>query len=652
MYYNISFDIAAILVLIVLAIVMNTVLYTDTRGHKLVRLYMYSVIACSVIDIITAYTICYGNMVSDPVNLILNSLYQYSSALCVTLANLTILNYYPSASQRSVMINRVLLAMLVILVTVNLFTGWVFRFEDGVYIHGGLYYVVYVLSLAIVIQMLIIVLKNRSDKPGSISRIVILFLFLPTLFTVIQMIFGNVLLITFGEAFGSLIMLFALETPDYRKLMKTMNELEIAREEANTANRAKSDFLANMSHEIRTPINGILGMNTMILRDSKDPGIVEYAENIRVAGNTLMAIINDILDLAKIESGNMAVNPDNYELFSLLNDCYQMNRMRAEEKGIDLVFENDPEMPAGYYGDEVRIRQIVNNLLSNGIKYTAEGSVKLSVGFTGDHFYSDDAGNTCNTCNTSNTSNADNVGRLGTLEFSVADTGIGIKEEDIDELFKSFSRLEVNRNRNIEGTGLGLNITHKLVDLMQGTIDVKSEYGKGSVFTVRIPQKVTSPGRMGNFDVRQIEQADVSVKSDDLFKAPDKTVLVVDDVKTNILVFKGLLRDTEIKIDSALSGAECIEMTRRIKYDIIFMDHLMPEMDGIETFRRIKDDSGNPNCSTPVVVLTANAIMGMRASYLEEGFADYLSKPVDQAKLLSVTRELLSVTSELQVAAE
>ena len=612
MYYNISFDIAAILVLIVLAIGMNTVLYTDTRGHKLVRLYMYSVIICSVLDIITAYTICYGTMVPDQLNLVLNTLYQYSSAVCVALAMQTILNYYPSASNISVMINRILLALLAIFITLNLFTGSMFRFENGAYIHGRLYYVAYILSLAIVIHMLVVVLLNRSDKPGLMSRIILLFLFLPTIFTVIQMILGNVLLITFGEAFSAVIMMFALETPDYRKLMKTMKELEIAREEANTANHAKSDFLASMSHEIRTPINGILGMNTMILRDSKDPNIVEYSENIRVAGNTLLSIINDILDLTKIESGVMAINPNNYNLFSLLNECYQMNRMRAEEKGLELVFETDPDMPSGFHGDEVRIRQIMNNLLSNGIKYTKEGSVRLRAGFKND---------------------------INILEISVTDTGIGIKDEDIGNLFKSFSRLEESRNRGIEGTGLGLRITQELISLMQGTIDVKSEYGRGTVFTVRIPQKVTDTTAMGDFAGRQTEQARIAANTEDIFKAPDKRVLVVDDVKTNILVFKGLLRDTQIQVDSAASGPESIEMTRKTKYDIIFMDHLMPGMDGIEAFHRIHDDNDNPNRTTPVVVLTANAIMGMRTSYLAEGFAEYLTKPIDQAKLLSMVRD-------------
>ena len=622
MYYNISFDIAAILVLIVIAIGMSTVLYTDTSGHKLVRRYVCTVIISAVLDVITAYTISYGSRVPDLLNIILNTLYQYASVFCVAVAMRTILNYYPSASRTSIIINRTLLYAQAAFVTVNLFTGWLFTFEDGVYIHGKIYYIAYVLSLLVVFHMLFVVVKNRADRPSTITRIIILFLFLPTVFTVIQMIFSSILLIAFGEAFSALIMLFALETPDYRALMKTMNELEIAREEANIASRAKSDFLANMSHEIRTPINGILGMNTMILRDCDDPQVVEYAENIRIAGNGLLSIINDILDLSKIESGRMEILPADYELFSIMNDCYQMNRMRASEKGLDFIIENDPNMPAQYYGDEVRIRQIMNNLISNGIKYTKEGSVTLKAGFIEDE-------------------NDPENGERGTLVISVTDTGIGIREEDLDKLFNSFTRLEEGRNRNIEGTGLGLNITQSLVSLMNGSIDVSSEYGKGSVFTVMIPQKVVSHKRMGNFDERLKEHVSVETGVSGSFKAPGKKVLVVDDVKMNILVFTGLLRGTEMTIDSAHSGPESIEMSKNTKYDIIFMDHLMPGMDGIEAFHLIRDDENNINHDTPVVVLTANAIVGMRASYLEEGFDEYLSKPVEQKDLLKVTEEIL-----------
>lgn len=618
MYYNISFDIAAVLVLIVIAVGMKTVLYTDTPGHKNVLRYVYAVMICAVFDIITAYTISYGYMVPDALNMGLNTLFQYSSVLCIMAAMQTIINYYPGASKTSVMVNRGLIIFLIALLTLNIFTGFLFSFKDGVYVHEPLYIATYVMPLVIVFQMLYIVIRNRGDQPGVVSTIVVLFLFLPSVYTVIQMFIGDVLLVTFGEAFSALIMLFALETPDYRKLLRTLSDLDIAREEANTANRSKSDFLANMSHEIRTPLNGILGMNTMILNDSTDPRITEYAENIRVSGDALLSIINDILDVTKIESGNMEIHEDKYKLFSVLRECYQMNRFRAEEKGLEFVFEEDPGMPSAYFGDELRIRQIINNLVSNGIKYTEEGSVKLNVSFI-------------------KTSEEE-----GTLVISASDTGTGIKQEDIDSLFDRFSRLDEIKNRNIEGTGLGLYITRRLVNMMDGSIEVESEYGKGSVFTVKIPQRIADPAEIGDFEKRLKVHVSVSGGRKIVFEAPDKRVLVVDDTKSNIRVITALLRDTQIRVDSASSGFEAVDMTKNTKYDLIFMDHLMPKMSGVEAFHAIHDDEDNINHDTPMVVLTANAIVGMRESYLEEGFTEYLSKPVDRTELLATLERLLS----------
>ena len=618
MYYNISFDIAAVLVLIVIAVGMKTVLYTDSSGHKCVLRYVYAVLAFAVFDIITAYTICYGYMVPDTLNVVLNSLYQYSSILCVYSAMQTILNYFPSASDSSVAVNRALIILLTFLVSINMFSGVLFSFKDGVYIHGQLYMSTYVLTLGIVFHMLFTVIKNRHDQPLVVSRIIVLFLFLPSVYTVIQMIFGNVLLVAFGEAFSALIMLFALETPDYRKLLKTMKELDVAREEANTANRTKSDFLANMSHEIRTPLNGILGMNTMILNDSKDPEITEYAENIRISGDALLSIINDILDVTKIESGKMEIHEDKYKLFSALKECYQMNRLRAEGKGLELTFEEDPKIPSAYYGDEVRIRQIINNFVSNGIKYTEEGSVKLKADFIKE------------------------TDEKGTLCISVTDTGMGIRQEDIDSLFDRFTRFDETKNRNIEGTGLGLYITQRLAKMMNGSIEVESEYGKGSVFTVKIPQRIADHEPIGEFETRLNEHVSVTGGLKTIYKAPDKRILVVDDTKTNLRVFKALIRDTQIQVDTAASGYEAVDLTKSSKYDLIFMDHLMPKMNGIEAFHAIHDDKENINCNTPVVVLTANAIVGMRESYLEEGFTEYLSKPVDRTELLATLEKMLS----------
>ncbi len=627
MQYNISYDIAAILVLIVLAGGMNTVLYTDTRGAKLVRWYVYCVFISAITDVITAYTISYGYKISDPVNLILNTLYQVSSIVCVAVGVRTVFSYYPRIDAVNLKVSRILVALLSLLITVNLFTGVVFRFNKGVYVHGPVYIMAYILSFLVVIHAFFVVLFYRGDRPGTTSTIVLCFLAIPIVFSVVQMLNPDTLLNAFGEAFAAIIMLFALETPDYRKLMKTMNELEAAKEEANIANRSKSDFLANMSHEIRTPINGILGMDTMILRDCDDPQIVEYAENIRIAGGGLLSIINDILDLSKIESGKMEIVPVKYDLFSVLRDCYQMNRMRASENGLEFLIENDPSIPTEFFGDEVRIRQILNNLISNGIKYTREGYVKVNISYG-------EVGNISDTLNEH---------EYIMLVIEVSDTGIGIREEDIDRLFESFTRLEEGRNRNIEGTGLGLRITNQLVSLMDGKIEVASEYGKGSTFTVRIPQKILGQKAMGRFAQRLDENAGVEKTNASIFTAPGKKVLVVDDVKMNILVFRGLLKGTEIDVDMAVTGMEALEKTKLQKYDIIFMDHLMPEMDGVEAFRRIKQDRANPNADTPVIVLTANAIVGVREMYIKEGFRDYLSKPIEHGELLNMIKTVLRI---------
>ncbi len=610
MIYNISFDIAAILILIVLIGGMNTVLYTDTYGFRLVRRYVYFVLLGAVLDVVTAITISYGEMIPDTVNEILSTAYQYASAFSVISAMHIVFNYYPGIDKVNTAINRVLRWVLVVYLAVNLFTGIAFRFENGKYVHGPIFMATYLFSLAIIGHAIIVVIMYRSERPKSISLTIVLSLFMPIIFAIAQIMLGNVLITSFGAALAAFILMFAIETPDYRNLMKTMSELEIAKEEANIANKAKSDFLASMSHEIRTPLNGILGMDTMILRDSDDPQITEYAENIRIAGDGLLSIINDILDLSKIESGRMELVTADYDLFSILNECYQMNRMRASESGLEFTIENDPNMPAMYSGDEVRIRQILNNLVSNGIKYTPKGYVRIRASYENEE-----------------------------LILSVEDSGVGIREEDIAKLFESFTRLDESRNRNIEGTGLGLRITDMLVRLMNGSIDVKSEYGKGSVFTVAIPQKVIGNRKLGTFDDRLKETVSAAKSRTSSIKVAGCRVLIVDDVKMNILVFKGLLRGTEIEIDTALSGQEGIDKSKEKKYDIIFMDHLMPKMDGIEAFRAIRDDIENINHDTPVIVLTANAIAGVKKMYLEEGFDAYLSKPVEQSVLLEKIRE-------------
>lgn len=388
---------------------------------------------------------------------------------------------------------------------------------------------------------------------------------------------------------------------DLTKEEKMLDELKMA-------NQAKSDFLSNMSHEIRTPINAIVGMNEMILREAQDAQIVEYASAVHNSSSALLAVVNDILDISKIESGKIEIVKVDYDLASLLLDCYNMISEKAIQKNIAVELQCDESIPYLLHGDVVRIRQILLNLLTNAVKYTEKGNVHLHV--TGEM-----------------------VKHNFLLKMVIKDTGIGIAKEDIDNLFDKFERFDLKKNRNIEGTGLGLFITKMLTELMEGTIEVESEYGKGSVFTVIIPQECVNSTPIGKIDFDVVRVDGNNYKYESGFTAPDARILVVDDIEINLKVFSNLLKQLHMKIDTALSGEKCLELTCKNHYDIIFMDHMMPGMDGIVTLEKMKENLYNKNINTPVIMLTANALTGMKEMYLENGFTDYLSKPIDGNKL-------------------
>ena len=410
--------------------------------------------------------------------------------------------------------------------------------------------------------------------------------------------------------FGLLIVMFAVGMVYLLSAEEKVRESDALREAKNMAeqaNHAKSDFLANMSHEIRTPINAIMGMNEMVLRESKDEAILEYASNIQSASRTLLSLINDILDFSKIEAGRMEIIPAPYKTAGFLNDVVNMIEIKAKQKQLDFLVEIDPALPSVLEGDEVRNRQIIINILNNAVKYTKEGMVKFLVkGIRTDNDF--------------------------LLMMQVKDSGIGIKEEDLNKLFDSFQRLDLEQNRNIEGTGLGLAITHNLVEQMHGRMEVSSEYGKGSVFTIYLTQEIIDSSPMGDFRQKSEESAKQAADSSQSFTAPDAKVLVVDDNKMNLMVVKALLKNTGIQITTCMSGAECLELTREEYFDVILLDHMMPEMDGVETLSRLKQ-SENPCKNVPAIALTANAIVGAREEYLKAGFADYLSKPIEGSQL-------------------
>ena len=415
-----------------------------------------------------------------------------------------------------------------------------------------------------------------------------------------------------GKSFGSLYSLIDV-TEHYRY----MRELEKQKRIADSANQAKSAFLANMSHDIRTPINAVLGMNEMVLRECDDANILGYSEKIRSAGNTLLGLINDILDLSKIEAGKLDIIPVDYDLTSVLNDLVNMIQPRADAKGLALVIKPDAGIPKLLHGDEIRLKQIITNILTNAVKYTEKGSVTFTV--------------------TYEKNGEDSI----ILKVSVSDTGIGIKPEDIPKLFSEFDRIEEERNRSIEGTGLGMSITQRLLAMMNSRLEVKSEYGSGSVFSFDVEQKVVGWTPVGDFEEALHRSLASRKKYREKFTAPDARILVVDDTPMNLEVFVSLLKKTLVQIDTADSGAQGIAAAAVTGYDVIFLDHMMPDKDGIETLKELKALPDCPNADTPTVCLTANAISGARETYLAAGFDDYLTKPVEPDKLEEMLLRML-----------
>ncbi|MEZ3495152.1 MAG: response regulator [Lachnospiraceae bacterium] len=398
-------------------------------------------------------------------------------------------------------------------------------------------------------------------------------------------------------------------------LEKANKDADLARHEALAANEAKGKFLAQMSHEIRTPINAVLGMDEMILRESKEQNVREYAMDIYTAGQSLLSLINDILDFSKIDSGKMEIVPVEYDISSLIHDLVNMTSQRAADKGLSLEVEADAQIPSRLYGDDVRIRQILINILTNAVKYTHEGTVWLRV-------------------------HSRVMNETALLYFEVEDTGIGIKAEDLPKLSAEFERIEEDKNRNIEGTGLGMSITIQLLALLGSRLHVESTYGKGSKFYFELEQKIIDDTPIGDF-ASNVQQMAQDFHYEAALYAPDAKLLVVDDNVVNRKVLRNLLKETAIQVTEAASGAECLQLVQENQFDLIFLDHMMPEMDGVETLHCMKALPEYPCKDTPVVVLTANAVSGAKEAYLSEGFDDFLSKPIVPDKLEAMLLKML-----------
>lgn len=395
--------------------------------------------------------------------------------------------------------------------------------------------------------------------------------------------------------------------------LKKHYEMEV--DIAKNASKAKTDFLSRVSHDIRTPINSISGMNEMILRESKDKKVMEYAYQISESTEMLLNLINNVLDFTKIESGKMTLVDREYDTRKMLESIVDIISIQAGKKKIDFVCNISSDLPAKLYGDDVRISQIIMNLLSNAMKYTSEGSVTLTV------------------------KKVHNGEGSAELFVSVKDTGMGIRKEDLSRLFDAFERFEEVKNHSIEGSGLGLNIVSHFLHMMNSNLEVDSEYGKGSDFSFVVAQTIVDETPIGTFD-RKVQNNE-NYEYHELFTAPDAKILVVDDNEINRFVFVSLLSATKVQVDEAESGMKCLEMTKKEKYHMIFMDHMMPEMDGIETLHKMKEDENNLCRDIPVIALTANAIEGARQMYLDEGFNAYLTKPFEPEEVEKLIRDSL-----------
>lgn len=461
---------------------------------------------------------------------------------------------------------------------------------------------VYISSAFCILVWLIPVIKNV--KKINFKKFIPLFAFIVfvSIVSIIQKINPHITLITSMESLVMFIMYFTIENPD----VKMIEQLNIAKSQAERANQAKSDFLSNMSHEIRTPLNAIVGFSQALQEENLPPQAQDEVKDIVMASETLLDIVNGILDISKIEANKLEIVSMEYSLQAVLDELVSLSKARLGEKPIEFRCVFDPSIPPYLYGDKVRVKQVVLNILTNAIKYTKQGFIEFKV----------------------SSIQKDGVCRL---IISVEDSGIGIKPESINKLFTKFERLDIEKNNTIEGTGLGLAITKKLLELMGGQIVVQSVYGKGSKFTIALDQKiVTNPTTV-------VETKTVVATSK--LDLTGKKILVVDDNMINLKVASRLLKDYNCLVDTANSGFDCIDkISNGASYDLILMDDMMPKMSGVETFHKLKE---NENFHIPTVALTANAISGMKEKYLQEGFQDYLAKPIEKTELYRVLVKFL-----------
>ena len=612
---KVKLQIGCIIILFVILILFFMSKPKKSKTHLLFLTTVSTIIVQIILDIMTVYTV---NSL-DAVSLWVNRLVHRFFFLFFFLSFFLLYNYFVNliSEQYDKKFNGLKIVgcvLLVIAIVSDMFLPFEFiETPKGNYSMGPAVYMIYGNIIVYVIVMAYILVrygktlvrKTRAALGITFSTFIIISIF--------QAITPTALISSLGFTIMCLGCYLSVENPD-SILAEQLREETIR---ADNANNAKNMFLAKMSHEIRTPINAVLGSDEMILRESNEKHIKRYAADLKSAANSILSIINDILDISKIEEGKLSIIPVEYDVSSMIHDVINMIGFKAKAKGLEFNCHIDSALPCRLYGDDIRIRQIIINILNNAVKYTEKGSVCFKVSLI--DWDQDSA----------------------TINVSVSDTGIGMKKEELGKLFEPFERLDEKRNRNIEGTGLGMSISTQLLDMMGSSLNVESIYGEGSTFSFRLKQGIVDITPLGNFEKRMEQLVSTNVTST-RFTAPDAKILMVDDNAMNRKVFAQLLKRTKVKVTLCESGKECLDLVKKEYFDMIFMDHMMPDIDGIETFHYMKELGDYPCKDTPVIILTANAVTGAKEMYLKEGFNDFLSKPIVPEKLEQMIEENIS----------